>query len=61
MKILYYYHVPKTGGTTIFNFLNILSKEIPKSKLYNFNLKKDKPQNINFYSPSSWLSWNNVL
>lgn len=51
MKIYYYYHIPKTGGTTILSFFNHLAKNVPNSILYNFNSWydiKDSPKNINF-------------
>jgi len=37
MKIYYYYHIPKTGGTSMFSFLKFLSRNLPNSKLYDFN------------------------
>jgi hypothetical protein len=51
MKIYYYYHIPKTGGTSIASFLKFLSNKLQNSKLYNFNACNDIkriPKNIDF-------------
>jgi len=49
MKIYYYFHIPKTGGTSMLHFLQYLSNKIPKSKLYNFNCQNtENPKNIDF-------------
>ena len=59
MKIFYYYHIPKTGGSSIGRFLRFLSFNVPNSKLYNFNrghkllrrlveVSNDIPKNIDF-------------
>ena len=61
MKIYYYYHVPKTGGTSMLKFLKFLTSEVPKSKLYSFSASHwmrqreksgpgevDDPKNIDF-------------
>ena len=51
MIIFYYYHIPKTGGTTIVNFLKYLERKLPNSKLYDFNSWndiRDNPKNIDF-------------
>ena len=61
MKIYYYYHIPKTGGTSILKFLQFLSNNVPNSKLYSFyipNFKKDIPKNIDF---NKILSTENIL
>lgn len=39
MIVYYYYHVPKTGGTSMVHFFKHLTKKLPKSKLYNFDGK----------------------
>ena len=41
MKIFYYYHVPKTGGSFVHNFFKHLKEKIDKSILYSFELKKN--------------------
>lgn len=51
MKIYYYYHIPKTGGTSMLSFLDYLSQNLPNSKLYNFNSWNNItniPKNIDF-------------
>lgn len=48
MKIYYYYHIPKTGGSSIKFFFNILNNKIPNSKIYDFyNDNKVEHQIIN--------------
>lgn len=39
MIVYYYFHVPKTGGTSMVHFFRHLTKKLPKSKLYNFDGK----------------------
>jgi hypothetical protein len=47
MKIYYYFHIPKTGGTSMLHFLQYLSKNVSNSKLYNFNCQNtENPKNI---------------
>ena len=51
MIIFYYYHIPKTGGTTMVHFLKYLQHKLPNSKLYDFNSWndiRDIPKNIDF-------------
>ena len=36
MRIIYYYHIPKTGGSTIKFNLKKISSKLPYSKFYNF-------------------------
>jgi hypothetical protein len=51
MKIYYYYHISKTGGTSIAEFLKFLVHNLPNSKLYNLNSWndiRDIPKNIDF-------------
>ena len=36
MKIIYYYHIPKCGGTTISNELKRLAKSL-RGEYHNFN------------------------
>lgn len=49
MKVYYYYHIPKTGGTTIAEFLRFLSLNLPNSKYYQFVSKPTSvPLNIDF-------------
>jgi hypothetical protein len=52
MKIYYYYHIPKTGGSSMFHFFKFLSHNLPNSKLYDFrtkkNLNENNPKNIDF-------------
>lgn len=49
MKVYYYYHIPKTGGTTMGAFLHYLSNNLPNSIYYKFVSKPcDKPLNIDF-------------
>ena len=40
MIVYYYFHVPKTGGTSMVHFFKHLTKKLPKSKLYNFDGKE---------------------
>lgn len=73
MQIYYYYHIPKTGGTTMVDFLIRLTENLPNSKYYNFNawdniiaIQKDIDFNEilsteNIYTSSSWLLWINAL
>ena len=49
MKIYYYYHIPKTGGSSMLHFLKFLTRNIPNSKLYDFNTSPTLiPENIDF-------------
>ena len=58
MKIYYYYHIPKTGGTSINEFLKFLVHNLPNSKLYNFTAFNQKnPKNIDF---NEIISTNNI-
>jgi hypothetical protein len=46
MIVYYYFHVPKTGGTSMVHFFKHLTKKLPKSILYNFDGKEADPQYI---------------
>lgn len=47
MKVFYYYHIPKTGGTSTKHFLNYLSRNVPNSIFYNFDTHtSDIPKDI---------------
>lgn len=49
MKVFYYYHIPKTGGTSTDHFLDYLSKNVPNSIFYNFNTNpRVIPKDIDF-------------
>lgn len=50
MKVYYYYHIPKTGGTTMLRFLRHLSKNVPNSEFYNLTKLRVKgtPLSANF-------------
>ena len=50
MKIYYYYHIPKTGGSSMLRFFNFLSHNLPNSKLYSFMAsgRNINPENIDF-------------
>lgn len=49
MKIYYYYHIPKTGGSTMDHFLRFISRNVPNSKMYNFQSHSSLvPNNIDF-------------
>lgn len=52
MIIIYYYHIPKTGGMSILSCFEDICKKIPNAKLYNFMICQKKPniipENINF-------------
>ena len=37
MRVHYYYHISKTGGTTVVDFFKHILKIIPRSVLYDFN------------------------
>ena len=59
MKIYYYYHIPKTGGSSMMEFLKFLSHNLPNSKLYDFTAtKQNNPKNIDF---NKILSTENIL
>lgn len=51
MKIYYYYHVPKTGGSSVFRLFKKIKNQNKNTKLYDFNSYdniKNNPYNINF-------------
>ena len=50
MKIFYYYHISKTGGTFVHSLFKHLNKKFDKSILYSYHLKKieDDQKDINF-------------
>ena len=37
MKIYYYYHISKTGGSSVVEFFKHIARTIPKCKFYNYN------------------------
>lgn len=51
MKVYYYYHIPKTGGTSVYDLFEVVAKEKTNSVIYNFNSSDDitsEPKSIDF-------------
>lgn len=50
MKIFYYYHISKTGGTSVLNFFNYIVENISNCVLYDYNdwdKLESEPKEIN--------------